>query len=220
MTPRRRFALAASLSVALLGAGAMLAAQPAGEEGRRRAVGDWLVEEDFEDDGSVAIGISRVHDDDSVAYHLTVPGAGGALPSHDYLVIRLNCGQGEGEALESDRPEAPAVRARIADYLGRCEASPEEIAAVLTGFERAHSVAAGWADERAAAIGEMAMDMNMDMGSDMSMDMGTMDMNATTDMNATMDMGEHGNSIEPMEMTADELSDMGDAYENAATEPK
>ncbi|MGZ8346688.1 MAG: hypothetical protein ACXWUP_06200 [Allosphingosinicella sp.] len=66
----------------------------------------------------------------------------------------------------------------------------------------------------------MAMDMNMDMGSDMSMDMGSMDMNASTDMNATMDMGEHGNSIEPMEMTADELSDMGDAYENAATEPK
>ena len=164
-----------------------LLAQSDGE--RRRAVGDWLVEDAYEQDGRV-IRLTREEGDYRIRYDIILRYGETAPSSHGFEVDRLNCAQGMSESTggNDDTPvQAAPIRARLVEYLERCDAPSADVANLLQGFERAFALARSWTDERlaetspetnaAAYTDDMALDMN---ATDMAMDMG-----ATADMNAT-----------------------------------
>lgn len=174
MSPRpRRLALAA---VSLAGmAGAVIAlAQPDGARDRRRAVGDWLVEDVAEDDGGRIVRMTRTADDYSLEYHASF-WRGNSAPARGASAQRLNCMRG-GEEGGDDRardPRAPELRARLAGYLAECEIPPGEVDAALEGFERAFALASVWAREAAAATAAEAAaiaDYGAEANINMSMD--------------------------------------------------
>ena len=196
---------------AIAAAGALLVVAPVAlwaqsENDRRRAVGDWLVEDVADqEDGIRTVHLRREEGDYNIDYHMWLRAGPTVIESHGFAVDRLNCARGMEETTEGQDAtpvDAAAVRGRLVAYLEECEAPAAEVAALLDGYERAFRLARAWADERLAenayrpSDDEMAMDMNMsddamDMGGsvsenamDMSMDV---DMNVTTDMNATAD---------------------------------
>ena len=194
----RRLALAAASLVALGGA-ALVAAQPTWETGeRRRAVGDWLVEYAVDPGHGWDISLRREADEYSLSYLIRLNALQGGSPVEIYEVVRLNCGQGGGAAIEGGRNygERDRVRAQLVEYLVRCELPPEEAEAALADFERAFALAAGWAESRAAEMaanqaaggsdGEMSMHSADSM--DMAIDMNATDMAVATDMNVTADV--------------------------------
>jgi hypothetical protein len=188
---------------------------------RRRAVGDWLVEDAFDDAGGRTLRMVREDGDYSLDYHMNMSPTAGNFESQGFMVWRLTCGQGGEESLDGGPAavQARAVRARIADYLARCETPAAEAQALLGEFARAFAVLAEWsatvpdsmmaagnAIEAAAAAAENAA-MTTDM--DAYMDMNATDMDMTMDMNAT-----------DMNMTDWNMSE--DAWANASEtdEPK
>ena len=194
---RRTFAVAAVAS-ALLGGAAIVAAQPTWETGeRRRAVGDWLVEDVVDPGHGWDVSLRREGDEYSLSYLIRLNALQGGSPVEIYEVVRLNCGQGGGAAIEGGRNygERDRVRAQLVEYLVRCELPPEEAETALEDFERAFALAAGWADERAVemaanhAAGSSEGEMSTDMSAmDMTMDMNAADMDVMTDTNFTADM--------------------------------
>lgn len=179
--PRTRTpAFAAALLLTGLAGAAILAAQPAPGEDRRRAVGDWLIEDVAEEDGGRIVRMTRTADDYSLEYHVSF-WRGNARPNRGASAQRLTCLRGgeEGGTEAADAAQASALRARLADYLAACEASPQEAEAALEGFERAFALASAWAEEaeaataaEAAAIANYGMEMttNANLAMDMAMD--------------------------------------------------
>ena len=201
MKSRRRTLALAAASLVALGGAALVAAQPTWETGeRRRAVGDWLVEDVVDPGHGWDVSLRREADEYSLSYLIRLNALEGGSPVEVFEVVRLNCGQGGGEAIEGGRNygERDRVRARLVEYLVRCELPPEEAEAALEGFERAFALAAGWADARAAEIaanqaagspdGEMSTDMHSADSMDMAIDMNATDMDVATDTNFTADM--------------------------------
>ena len=206
--------------VAFAAAGALLIIAPVAlwaqsDQDRRRAVGNWLVEDVADqEDGIRRVHVRREEGDYSIDYHMWLRAGPTVIESHGFAVDRLNCARGMEETTEGEdaTPADPAaVRARLVAYLEECEAPAAEVAALLEGYERAFALARTWADERLAenaytpADDEMAMDMNM---SEDAMDMGVTDANAT-DMGMDMDMN--------MDMTTDMNATV---MENAAIDPQ
>ena len=173
---------------------------------RRRAVGDWLVEDVGDDDGGRTLRMTREDGDYSLDYHMNLSPGAGDFASQGFMVWRLTCGQGGEESLDGGPSgvAARATRARIADYLARCETPRREAEALLRDFDRAFALLTEWAatapdlmaagnavDAAAAAAENDAMSADMDMTMDMNATDMTMDMNATvmdvdaTDMNMT-----------------------------------
>jgi len=199
-------ARAAWTAFALLAVAAPVAlwAQSDGSE-RRRAVGDWMVE-DVAEDTSRAVHIRREEGDYSIDYHLWLEPGSDRVSAHGFLIGRLNCARG-GEESVAGSIDAAAVRRRIEEYLGGCDAPPQDVAALLQGYDRAFELAHQWADERAAEMAnmdstaaEMAADNAMMAASNvaetdanaaeatLSMDAGSADENATvTDTNTIAD---------------------------------
>ncbi len=208
-----RLCLAASAAILVI-APVALSAQ---SDDRRRAVGDWLVEDVGDGSGGRTLRIMREEGDFSLDYHMNISPGADDFASQGFMVWRLNCGQGGEESLDGgvSRVEARAIRARLAEYLGRCETPAPQSEALLRDFDRAFALLTEWAPEaRASALADSGMaagdndmamadyiegtDMNMDMGMDMNAtytdayayenmtDM-SMDMNMTTDMNYSED---------------------------------
>jgi hypothetical protein len=162
-------------------------ASSAQDEERRRAVGDWLVEDVFDDNGGRILRMTRESGDYRLDYHLNL---GGGLPedlSQGFLVWRLNCGQGGEESLGGGTSgiEAAAVRRRLTDYLARCDTPESEAADLMRDFDRGFSLLSEWRAEaeavwgdveNAAAAAEAAADS---MELNMTDDMGMTDMNST-----------------------------------------
>jgi hypothetical protein len=198
----RRFGFAALTLLALVPAA--LSAQ---SDERRRAVGDWLVEDVYDDGGGRILRVSRESGDYRLEHHLSFGPGQTAYGSQGFLVWRFNCGQGGEESLGGGLAavEPAAVRTRLAGYLERCETPDAEAAELLRGFERALRLAAEWGAETEVAAAEapildndmamaadaienaadaledaadMSMDMNVDMATDMDM---SVDMNSTAD---------------------------------------
>ena len=162
---------------------------------RRRAVGDWLVEDTFDEAGSRILRISRESGDYRLDYHRNL---GGGLPedqSQGFLVWRLNCGQGGEESLAgTGGAEAAEVRRRFADYLVRCDTPQAEAADLMRDFDRGFALLTEWraeaeavwgSIENAAAAAEAAAD-SMDADRSVIDGMGEVDM---SDMNMTVDDG-------------------------------
>lgn len=201
-------ALAAVAATALLGAAALLAAQPSWETGeRRRAVGDWLVEDVADPGHGWMVGLSREADEYSLGYHIQL-NALEAPPVEIYQVVRLNCGRSGGASIGDGRAygDRDQVRAQLVGYLVECEMTPEAAEEAVQGFDRAFALAADWADAREAEMAasraagspdaEMSTDMNaMDM--DMALDMNATEMDMATDMNWTADPDASTNALQP-----------------------
>jgi hypothetical protein len=203
MTFRRRgfgrLCLAASAAMLIV----VPVALSAQSDDRRRAVGDWLIEDAFDDAGGRTLRMVREDGDYSLDYHINMSPAAGNFESQGFMVWRLTCGQGGEESLDGGPAavQARAVRARIADYLARCETPAAEAQALLGEFDRAFAVLAEWsatvpdsmmtpenAIEAAAAAAENAAMSaeHVDGGDmDMSMDMNATDMDMVTDVNMT-----------------------------------
>ncbi len=187
----RALSLAAPLLLTALAGAAILAAQPAPAEDRRRAVGDWLVEDVAEEDGGRIVRMTRDADDYRLEYHMSF-WRGNSGPNRSASAQRFTCMRGDGEGGDEARAEVnPAgLRARLAAYLAACEASPQEVEAALQGFERAFALAAAWGEDaeastaaEAAAIADYGMEMT---DANLSMDM-AVDTNATVDLHAGME---------------------------------
>ena len=176
---------------------------------RRRAVGDWLVEDVYDDNGGRILRVSRESGDYRIDYHLSFGPDQTAYGSQGFLVWRLNCGQGEEESLGGGLGgmEAAAVRSRLAGYLARCETPNAEAAQLLGGFEPALRLAAEWGAETEAAavsagsaldaadaafaendvaMAADALENAADMAMDMNVDAAT-DMDMSVEMNSTAD---------------------------------
>ena len=202
----RRFGFAALTVLALVPVA--LSAQ---SDERRRAVGDWLVEDVYDDGGGRILRVSRESGDYRLDYHLGFAPGQAAYGSQGFLVWRFNCGQGGEESLGGGglaAVDADAVRTRLAGYLERCETPDAEAAELLRGFERALRLAAEWgaetevaalyAAEAAIADNDVAMAADAienaadaledaaDMSIDMNVDMAT-DMDMSVDTNSTAD---------------------------------
>lgn len=176
---------------AALGLGAMLLPAvlwaQSDESDRRRAVGDWLVEDVAEDMGR-AVHLRRDEGDYSIDYHLWLDPGMSRLGAQGFLIGRLNCARGGEESIDSDAIDAAATRRRIEEYLAGCEAPPEEVAALLQDYDRAFQLARLWAQERlpemanadvqAEAAADNAM---MAAGNLAEMDMGSAYENAAAD---------------------------------------
>ena len=197
---RRTFAVAAVVS-AMLGGAAIVAAQPGWETSeRRRAVGDWLVEDVVDPGHGWDVSLRREAEEYSLSYLIRLNALQGGSPVEIFEVVHLNCGQGGGAPIEGGRPfgDRNRVRAQLVEYLVRCELPPEEAEAALEDFERAFALAAGWAEARAAEMaanqaagssdGEMSSDMHSAESMDMAIDMNATDMGVMTDTNFTADM--------------------------------
>lgn len=211
------------------------------EDDRRRAVGDWLIEDVSDQDGRV-IHLTREEGDYRIKYDIwlrpgeTTPGA------HGFEVDRLNCAQGMSESTggPDDTPiEVAPIRARLVEYLERCDAPASEIAGLLQGYERAFAVARSWADERLAQLSDEASAASAAYENDMMLDMNAtdmaMDMNATTDTNTATDMSDMSyadmnmsdcgcegtitNAVDDAVAAAEAAADAAEAAANAA-EPK
>ena len=191
-----RLCLAASAAV-LVVAPVALSAQ---SDDRRRAVGDWLVEDVGDDEGGRTLRMTREDGDYSLDYHLNFATG---YASQGFMVWRLTCGQGGEESLDGgiESLDARTTRARLVQYLDRCTTPAGERDFMLRDFDRAFALLTEWAatapdlmaagnaldaaanaiDAAGAAI-ENAADMDMDM--DMDMNATVMDMDAT-DMNMT-----------------------------------
>jgi hypothetical protein len=197
--------------VALAVAGGVLILAPmalsAQSDDRRRAVGDWLVEDVADEVGGRVLRMEREAGDYHLLYHLSLPYEATRYQSQGFLVWRLNCGQGGEESLPGGvaGAQAAAVRARLATYLERCETPAGDAADLLRDFDRAFALLAEWgalgevgaanmAEMEAAAEAMVDAAANTsdgygadDMNTDMSMDV---EFGETTDMNVT-------NSVEP-----------------------
>ncbi len=222
MTFRRRgfgrLCLAASAAMLIV----VPVALSAQSDDRRRAVGDWLVEDVGDDEGGRTVRMTREDGDYSLDYHMNISPGAADFASQGFMVWRLTCGQGGEESLDGGHSgvAAPATRARIADYLARCETPRRDAEALLRDFDRAFALLTEWAAtapdlmavgnavEAAAAAAENAA-MSAEHGDGGDVDM-TMDMNATD-----MDMG-----ATDMNMTDWNMSE--DAWTNASEtdEPK
>ena len=175
------------------------------QDERRRAVGDWLVEDAFDESGGRILRMTRESGDYRLDYHLNL---GGGLPedlSQGFLVWRLNCGQGEEESLAggTGAAEAGAVRRRLADYLARCETPESEAADLMRDFDRGFALLTEWRAEAEAVWGsaENAADAAEAAADSM-------------DLNMTDEMG-----LADTNYTADEALD-ATVYENAADVPE
>ena len=156
---------------------------------RRRAIGDWLVEDASDEAGNSILRISRESGDYRLDYHLNLASGFPGEFSQGFLVWRLNCGQGieEGFPAGAAGVDPAAVRRRIEDYLGRCGTPQAEAAELMRDFDRGMALLAQWATERQARWGsaenaadaaEAAADS---MELNMTDDMGMADMNYTAD---------------------------------------
>jgi len=198
--------------LALLTAGAALLAQT-GEDDRRRAVGDWLVEDAADPDGGRAIGLEREFGDYQISYKMWVRPDGSLTDMT--TIVRLNCGQGGGGAMDGGDVAARTneIRGALAAELADCEAPADEAEAALDGFGRAYALAASWVGERADQARTASADMSMDMGSDVAMDMGS---DVAMDMNMDMGMGTNMTMTNSSDLDA---ADMNAAIDMNATEP-
>src|SRR5688572_22389448 len=189
-----RLCLAASAAI-LIVAPVALSAQ---SDDRRRAVGNWLVEDVGDGDGGRAVRMTREDGDYSIDYHVSFAPGAADHPSQGFMVWRLTCGQGGGESLDSaSAGQARVIRGRLVDYLERCDAPANEREALLRDFDRAFALLAEWAGEARTAVAagdslEAAADAmdaadNAFAAADNAMDYAA-DMNMSTDMNATTDM--------------------------------
>ncbi len=189
-----RLCLAASAAM-LVVAPVALSAQ---SDDRRRAVGNWLVEDVGDGDGGRAVRMTREDGDYSVDYHMSFAPGAADHPSQGFMVWRLTCGQGGEESLDgASAGQARAIRGRLVDYLERCDAPANERESLLRDFDRAFALLAEWAGEARTAVAagdslEAAADAmdaadNAFAAADNAMDYAA-DMNMSTDMNATTDM--------------------------------
>jgi hypothetical protein len=197
-----RLCLAASAAI-LIVAPVALSAQ---SDDRRRAVGNWLVEDVGDGDGGRAVRMTREDGDYSIDYHVSFAPGAADHPSQGFMVWRLTCGQGGGESLDgASAGQARVIRGRLVDYLERCDAPANERESLLRDFDRAFALLAEWAGEARTAVAAgdsleaaadamdaadnafaaAANDMAMDYAADMNM---STDMNAATDMDMDMDM--------------------------------
>lgn len=199
MTSRRRtFAFAAMSAFALLGGAAPFAAQPSSKTRehwttgeRRRAVGDWLVEDAADPGHGWEVSLQREADEYMIHYQILLNGLG-APRVEGYEVLYLDCDRHGGEGIESGRPERDRPRDQMVDTLVSCAMPREAAEAAVQGFERAYALADRWADERevemaayqaaAAAEEEMSIDMNAADSMDMAVDMNATEMNWTADV--------------------------------------
>lgn len=189
-----RLCLAASAAALVL----VPVALSAQSDDRRRAVGDWLVEDVTDEQGGRTLRMTREEGDYSLDYHLNFSPGGAGSASQGFMVWRLTCGQGGEESLDGgiESLDARATRARIAQYLDRCTTPAAERDAVLRDFDRAFALLAEWAPEsQAAALAEDALEAAANaidaagaaIENAADMDMG-LDMNMTTSMDNDMSM--------------------------------
>ena len=187
-----RLCLAASAAI-LVAVPVALSAQ---SDDRRRAVGDWLVEDVRDEDGGRTLRLLHEDGDYSLDYHVSFTPGAASYPSQGFMVWRLNCGQGGEESLDGglDSLEARTIRGRLVQYLDRCTAPAAERDAMLRDFDRAFALLAEWAPEsQAAALAEEGMDAAgnaIDMAGEIVENMADMALDETmsTDMNMAMDM--------------------------------
>ena len=217
MTSRHRTLVFAAVSAfVLLGGAALLAAQPSSETSehwttgeRRRAVGDWLVEDAADPGHGWEVSLQREADEYIIHYQILL-NALEAPTVENYEVLYLDCDRHGGEGIEGGRPHGAHDRVsdRVVDTLVGCGMTPEAAGEALQGFERAYALAARWADEReaemaaeraaAGAEGAMSSEINVAESMDMAVDMNAtdMDMNAA-DMNWTADVDPSTNALAP-----------------------
>ena len=67
---------------------------------RRRAVGDWLVEDVGDDEGGRTVRMTREDGDYSLDYHMNISPGAADFASQGFMVWRLTCGQGGEESLD------------------------------------------------------------------------------------------------------------------------
>jgi len=159
-----------AVAILIVAAPVALWAQSDGSD-RRRAVDDWLVE-DVSEDTSRAVHIRREEGDYSIDYHLWLEPGSDRIGAQGFLIGRLNCARGGEESVDGSL-DAAAVRRRIEEYLDGCEAPPQDVAALLQGYDGAFELARQWANERLPEMASMAASSDMDMSMDMNMDMGS-----------------------------------------------
>jgi hypothetical protein len=146
MNLRLAFVLAAALAA---GSGAILAAQPDELVTRHRRVAGWQIEEVAASDGGRVVRMSRNAEGARLQFAAVFwHGNDGRIQT--ILVERSDCTNGE-EIGRHVVPEARALRSLFTAALGSCAVPPRRIAAALAGIEPAYALAAGWADEAAAA---------------------------------------------------------------------
>jgi hypothetical protein len=203
MTSRHRtFAFAAVSAFALLGGAGLFAAQPSSETSehwttgeRRRAVGDWLVEDAADPGHGWEVSLQREADEYMIHYQILLNGLG-APRVEGHEVLYLDCDRHGGEGIESGRADGEHDRPRdwVIDTLVSCAMTREAAEEAVQGFERAYALADRWADEREAemaayqAVGAaeeaMSTEINVAESMDMAVDMNSGDMGVALDMNA------------------------------------
>lgn len=203
----RRFGLAAALILLAL-APVALSAQ---SDERRRAVGDWLVEDVYDDGGGRILRLSRETGDYRLDYHLNLGPNDAAYGSQGFLVWRLNCGQGGEESIAGGLAGVEAADAgrRLTDYLTRCETPDADAAELMDGFDRALALAVEWGAETEATAAVTAAESAADSAVDNAVDMAgeavensadAIDMSAT-DMSMDMNAADTSMDMEAVENT-------------------
>ena len=221
MTSRHRaLVLAAASAFAVLGGAALLAAQPSSETSehwttgeRRRAVGDWLVEDAADPGHGWEVSLQREADEYMIHYQILL-NALQAPTVENYEILYLDCDRHGDEGIESGRPygEHDKVSDRVVETLVSCAMPREAAEEAVQGFERAYALATRWADEREAEMaaeraagggeGEMSTEINVAESMDMAVDMNSGDMGVALDMNAaemnwTADVDPSTNALAP-----------------------
>src|SRR5688572_7752202 len=98
-----RIALAAGAAILVL----LPAALPAQSDDRRRALGDWLVEDVDDEFAGRSVRLTREAGDYLLDYHMSVRPGASRVEVHGFMIVRLNCGQGGDESIDGPaEPEA------------------------------------------------------------------------------------------------------------------
>src|SRR5688500_7210716 len=102
--------------VCLVASAAILVVAPvalsAQSDDRRRAVGDWLVEDVGDDEGGRTLRMTREDGDYSLDYHMNLSPGAADFASQGFMVWRLTCGQGGEESLDGGRSGVTARATR------------------------------------------------------------------------------------------------------------